>query len=96
MIPNPPKSDPTKDRIVCYATDKKIGVQMLPLDGNPHRSIAVLGHPDGIQQLCCSNDSNHVFTTSNKNSTIQMWTINKKLWTVCGGQFELKFFVSVL
>ena len=46
MIPTP---DPVNDkRYMAYITADKIGLQALPLDGNPHNSMALIGHPQGV------------------------------------------------
>ena len=44
-----PTKDPVKDkRYVAYITKDKIGMNILPLDGNPHNSMALIGHPAGV------------------------------------------------
>ena len=78
VVPNPPDSDPTQNRLLCYATDNKIGIQMLPLDGNPHRSVAVIGHASGISQVECSFDGAYVFAASGHKSSVHMWSVNNR------------------
>ena len=30
---------------IVFATDKEIGLQILPFDGNPYKSLGMIGHP---------------------------------------------------
>jgi hypothetical protein len=44
-----PTKDPIKDkRYLAYITDDKIGLHILPLCGNPHDAMALIGHPAGV------------------------------------------------
>ena len=45
-----PTKDPIKDkRYLAYITDDKIGLHILPLCGNPHDAMALIGHPAGVR-----------------------------------------------
>ena len=33
---------------MAYITDDKIGLHILPVDGNPHNSMALTAHPLGV------------------------------------------------
>lgn len=37
-----------KKYYMAYAAAGKIGLLKLPLDGNPHNSLSVIGHPGGV------------------------------------------------
>ena len=44
-----PAADSEKDkRYLAYITSDKVGLHILPLDGNPHNSMALLAHPQGV------------------------------------------------
>ncbi|XP_076820572.1 cilia- and flagella-associated protein 251-like [Clavelina lepadiformis] len=77
VVPPEPGADPSVDRMLCYATNNKIGLQLLPLDGNPHRSVSFIAHPDGVSRLVCSNDGRYVFTAGGKEATVHMWSVNR-------------------
>ena len=38
-------------RYMAYATEDKVGMHILPLDGNPHNSMALIAHPNGVCNL---------------------------------------------
>ena len=38
---------------MAYITDDKIGLHILPLDGNPHNSMALTAHPLGVSVILC-------------------------------------------
>ena len=42
-------ADPVEDkRYMAYITSDKIGMVALPVDGNPHNSMALISHPGGV------------------------------------------------
>ena len=71
-----------RKRVLCYATDTKVGLQLLPLDGSQHRSVGVTGQPlgggsvGGVSQVECSYDGRFVFAASSVNASVHMWKIN--------------------
>ena len=73
-----PNTDPTINRLLAYATSNKVGVQLLPLDGNPHRSTSCIAHPGGVAALACGYDGNHIFTAGGREATVHMWSINRE------------------
>lgn len=35
-------------RYMVFATDKEIGLQILPFDGNPYKTLGMIGHPHKV------------------------------------------------
>jgi len=59
---------------LAFITDDKIGLTILPLDGNPHNTTALLGHCDGASNLVVSADSRYIFSVGGK--VVRMWEVS--------------------
>ena len=47
-----PTADEVNDkRYMAYITVDKVGIHALPLDGNPHNSMAMIAHPQGVSLI---------------------------------------------
>ncbi|XP_075690400.1 cilia- and flagella-associated protein 251 isoform X2 [Rhinoderma darwinii] len=69
-------SQDTGKGYLVYITDDKVGLQILPVDGNPHKTMALICHPDGVANIVCSSDGQYVFTAGGKDCTVIMWKTN--------------------
>ncbi|NXG33204.1 CF251 protein, partial [Dromaius novaehollandiae] len=75
ILPRTNPADPQK-RYLAYVTKDKVGVQILPVDGNPHKSCAFICHPDGVAELATSYDGRYVFTAGGDDRTVMKWEVN--------------------
>ncbi|NXG76599.1 CF251 protein, partial [Baryphthengus martii] len=75
ILPTTKPMDPQK-RYLVYITKDKVGLQILPIDGNPHKSSAFICHPDGVSDLACSYDGRYVFTAGGDDCTVMKWEVN--------------------
>ncbi|KAF7417468.1 hypothetical protein HZH68_000121 [Vespula germanica] len=60
---------------MVFATNKEIGLQILPIDGNPYTSVAITGHPFQITGFAVDCKKSIVFTMGYKDSCVLMWKI---------------------
>lgn len=77
VLPTGSREDETQ-RYLTYIINDKVGLSILPLDGNPHNSICVIAHPAGVTNLTCSCDGAFIFTAGGTDTTVQMWSVNTK------------------
>ncbi|XP_068629729.1 cilia- and flagella-associated protein 251-like [Battus philenor] len=61
---------------LLFATTNVIGLQKMPLDGNPWKHIGLLGHPIEITQMCYREDCGALFTIGAKDSCVTQWAAN--------------------
>ncbi|XP_052737715.1 cilia- and flagella-associated protein 251-like [Bicyclus anynana] len=61
---------------LLFATKNIIGLQKIPLDGNPWKHTAILGHPVQILEMCYREDSGTLFTIGAKDNCMYQWAAN--------------------
>ena len=62
---------------VAYSTEEKVvGLIKLPIDGNPYKSMGMIGHPGKITDITCSLDGKFLFTSGGEDLCVNMWLID--------------------
>ncbi|XP_037089440.1 cilia- and flagella-associated protein 251-like [Pollicipes pollicipes] len=60
---------------LAFSTSGLLGLQILPLDGNPRRAATVIGHPNKVEQMACSADGRWLFTSGGEDGCVFMWEV---------------------
>uniref|UniRef100_A0A673L8F6 WD repeat domain 66 n=1 Tax=Sinocyclocheilus rhinocerous TaxID=307959 RepID=A0A673L8F6_9TELE len=68
ILPASKDGDPNS-RYMAYITQGKVDIQILPLDGNPHKSFAMICHSTSVSTLACSYDGRYAFTAGGQDSS---------------------------
>ncbi|XP_069897497.1 cilia- and flagella-associated protein 251-like isoform X1 [Dipodomys merriami] len=63
-------------RYLVFINKDKVGLQILPIDGNPHKTCAIICHPSGVAGLALSHDGRYAFTAGGQDHSVTQWKIN--------------------
>ncbi|XP_028336508.1 cilia- and flagella-associated protein 251 [Physeter macrocephalus] len=63
-------------RYVVFINRDKVGLQILPVDGNPHKTSALICHPSGVAGMDVSYDGRYTFTAGGQDRSVVQWEIN--------------------
>uniref|UniRef100_A0A8C5DZB1 WD repeat domain 66 n=1 Tax=Gouania willdenowi TaxID=441366 RepID=A0A8C5DZB1_GOUWI len=93
-----PKSTETDSYYLAFRTEDKVGLQILPVDGNPYKSNAVICHPTGASAFTCSHDGRFIFTTGRSDCTLMSWEFNANVLEAAAalGGDNLEPFLSLI
>ncbi|XP_001506270.3 cilia- and flagella-associated protein 251 isoform X1 [Ornithorhynchus anatinus] len=69
-------TDDLQKRYLVFINKDKVGLQILPIDGNPHKTTAIICHPDGVTNLTLSYDGCYAFTAGGSDRSVLQWEIN--------------------
>ncbi|XP_074177592.1 cilia- and flagella-associated protein 251 isoform X3 [Rhinolophus sinicus] len=63
-------------RYLVFINTDKVGLQILPIDGNPHKTSAIICHPNGVAGLALAYDGHYAFTAGGPDRSVLQWEIN--------------------
>lgn len=63
-------------RYMAFMSSDKLGIHIIPLDGNPHKAMAVVAHPHGVHDFCYSQDGKYIFSCGGEDMIVHMWKVN--------------------
>ncbi|XP_045881260.1 cilia- and flagella-associated protein 251 isoform X2 [Meles meles] len=63
-------------RYMVFINRDKVGLQILPVDGNPHKTSAIICHPGGVAGMALSYDGCWAFTAGGQDRSVVQWEIN--------------------
>ncbi|XP_070331340.1 cilia- and flagella-associated protein 251 isoform X1 [Odocoileus virginianus] len=63
-------------RYMVFINRDKVGLQILPVDGNPHKTSALICHPNGVAGMALSYDGCYAFTAGGQDRSVVQWKIN--------------------
>jgi len=65
------------EKFLCYSTEEKvIGLIKLPLNGNPHKTMGLIAHPQEVTDICVTADGKYVFTCGGEDLAVNMWSVD--------------------
>jgi WD40 repeat protein len=64
------------DLLVYTCTERVAGLLLLPLDGNPHKSMGLVAHPGPIAAAAPSSDGSHLLTAGGPDGTVALWSVS--------------------
>ncbi|XP_071446363.1 cilia- and flagella-associated protein 251-like [Hetaerina americana] len=71
-----PLQQPSGEEVMFFATATLIGLQKIPLDGNPYKAIGVMAHPVKLAAVVVSNDQKTVFSLGKNETCVIKWLTN--------------------
>ncbi|CAF0905178.1 unnamed protein product [Adineta ricciae] len=75
-----PKIDENSpEEYIYFMTTDKIGLQRLPLTGNPYDQMAIIAHPNRVSDVRASYDGRYLFTSGGLDNVVHMLSVNPQV-----------------
>ncbi|CAF0866926.1 unnamed protein product [Rotaria sordida] len=75
-----PKLDENStEEYIYFMTTDKIGLQRLPLTGNPFDQMAIIAHPNRVSDVRSSYDGQYLFTSGGLDNVVHMLYVNPEV-----------------
>ncbi|CAF2587098.1 unnamed protein product [Rotaria sp. Silwood2] len=75
-----PKLDEnSNEEYIYFITTDKIGLQRLPLTGNPYDQMAIIAHPNRVSDIRSSYDGQYLFTSGGLDNVVHMLHVNPEV-----------------
>uniref|UniRef100_A0A0D9S4T2 Cilia- and flagella-associated protein 251 n=1 Tax=Chlorocebus sabaeus TaxID=60711 RepID=A0A0D9S4T2_CHLSB len=68
-----------KTRYHFFTNQDEVGLQILPVDGNPHKTSAIVCHPNGVAGMAISYDGRYAFTAGGHDRSVVQWKITLRV-----------------
>lgn len=64
--------------MLAYATaERVVGLTMLPLDGNPNRSMGLIAHPSEVAAIAVGAAGKNLLTAGGRDGAVNLWRIDE-------------------
>lgn len=63
--------------LLIIGAGNKLGLYLLPIDGNPYRAIGVIASPYSIEKVCHSHDHTRAFSFGYGDQALSMWKLHE-------------------
>ncbi|KAJ8722981.1 hypothetical protein PYW07_004161 [Mythimna separata] len=72
------KQGADKNKYLVFACKEVVGLQKMPLDGNPWKHCGMLAHPTKVLNMCFRDDLGILFTIGSKDTVLSQWEVQYK------------------
>jgi len=75
----PKLNENSPEEYIYFMTTDKIGLQRLPLTGNPYDQMAIIAHPNRVSDVRASYDGQYLFTSGGLDNVVHMLHVNPQV-----------------
>ncbi|UJR34201.1 hypothetical protein I4U23_021607 [Adineta vaga] len=75
----PKVNEDSSEEYIYFMTTDKIGLQRLPLTGNPYDQMAIIAHPNRVSDIRASYDGQYLFTSGGLDNVVHMLRVDPQV-----------------